>query len=129
MLISQDDDACLMAASYLEDRDIEATCITSYHIDDDRPLYAVKLRHFQAGLVRCLCLSFYAWLRLKDELEFYLINNSMLVLWKLDYEFIRICGNWINDAHRRGFRLSENFLIHTIEQDDDQIFTTRDEDP
>lgn len=124
MLIALDDDECLRAANQLEDQDIAATCITNYHLEDERPLYAIKLRHFKMGLVSCICISFNAWLRLKDELEYYLVNNDMFVLWKLDYEFIRICVNWISDAHRRGFRLTENFLIHTIEQDDDSFIST-----
>lgn len=128
ILVAIDDDECMKAASSLEDHDIEATCITTNHIDDERPLYSVKLRHFRLGLVRSLCIPFNVWLRLKDELEYYLINNDMFVLWKLDYEFIRICVNWLSDAQRRGFRLTENFLIHTIEQDDDPFFTTRIED-
>lgn len=103
--------------------DVDTAVVTTDHIEDERPLHMPQLRMFQSSLIRCLCISFNAWLRLSEVLESYVMDHNMLYLYDLEPEFERMCLNWVKDCHKRGLRpkgvkyyiASENFLLNIVE--------------
>jgi hypothetical protein len=103
--------------------DVDMMVITTEHLEDERPLHLSSLRLFRSSVIRCLCITFNAWLRLSEVLESYVMDHNMLYLYDIDPVFERMCLQWVKDCHQRGLRprgmnywiASNNFLLNMVE--------------
>jgi hypothetical protein len=119
LVITLDDDSAMEVAAYLRcEQDLDATAILVEHLEDERPEFVRKMRQFGSGLFKALCMPFVVWLKLRDDLEYYIHDVNALLICDMENEFTLVCVNWIRDAQSRGFTIRENFLIHLVERDD-----------
>lgn len=121
VIITEDDHDCRYMKDVLYTMDIDTSIVTRDHIDDERPLYSTQLRMFHESINRALCISFDAWLSLRDECGY---DYNLLYFYNLDPEYQRICLDWVKDYRRRGFKMpgacsfhigNENFLMNISE--------------
>lgn len=120
IIVATDEDATLRAAAEFRDYDIDATVVLDDHLEDDRGCYERKLRQFGSGIYQAICMPYSVWNLLRNNLELYISNTNVLVMYETEPEYNRLCVEWIADAQRRGFAMAENFLIHLIERQYDQ---------
>jgi hypothetical protein len=121
LLITVDDDDCWNIATHLEARDHMTGVVTLDHVDDERPLYLNKLRMFENGIIRILCISMSAWYKITSDLESFAMHHNLLILYGLDCEQRRMCLDWIQDAHDRGLKTHKG-VYYIVYQDPDENF-------
>jgi len=116
VVITSDDEECWRLAQELEDMQHTTIVVTTYHVDNERPLHLAKLRRFGRGMNNILCIGYSAWHTIKYELEDFILYSNLFVLHEL-HDAQRIsCTQWLQDAGRRGFLNKENFLLRIIER-------------
>lgn len=126
IVVSNDDDVRVVEKSFKAD-DYIIGCVTSSDCEDERCNYLTTFRYFQEGSMRNVCMSYKAWVTLRTDIERYLMNHDIFILYTLDDYVQNECIDWEMDARRRGFGNKqnglnvivcdddENFLIHKIE--------------
>lgn len=125
-IASNDDDARYVKMQF-ESMDHTIDIVPSDCIEDDRPNYLQTFRYFQNGGVRNLCITYAVWKSMFTEVERYLMDHDVLILYDLDEYVQNDCMDMALDARRRGFhnkhrgyhiviaQADENFLIHKVE--------------
>lgn len=112
IIITNDDEDCYIVRDMLENMDVATRCITLDHVDDDRPLHMNTVRMYVSGMIRAICISFNAWLRIKSDIELYAMDHNLAYLYYLEPEYLRMCVNWLNDCKQRGLRMrAVNYYI------------------
>lgn len=122
LIVCDTEDTCLQRLQELIQDDHSVSFISEDLLNDDRPLFAARIRSFAQGFSRVLLMSFNTWYDLVDVIEENAMDHNLLVISDLDAQERYIVVGWIVDAQSRGFvRYRDNY--HVVLQGQDQSFS------
>lgn len=117
LVICDSEETCAIMLQQLIENDHGVSYISPDLIDNDRPLYAHKMRQYALGATRVMLLSYSTWYQIVDSLESYAMDHNLLVLQNLESQEKHVVMVWLMDARNRGFGTrQENY--HILFQDE-----------
>lgn len=128
LIVTGSDTDAVDLAQTLTSYGYDALFVVDDIIKDDRMSYMALFRMYASQSVRYFCLCHSIMQQVATDVEQYLMDHDLLVLYQMQSHSCHKILEWVHDAHRRGFTGTsanhtviiydedENFLMHNVEK-------------